>query len=416
MKLELYPDGRKSFEISPDEVKQFLQTPLSKIKEMVGKKNIDKNKIGIVVAIATEDEEERKRVENDITKELNNFLNSQSLIGLFDIILLSQKEAEKIDNTNWQEILKSKKGSLIVFGRVYKRGGKVKNYAVKLEAGVIHNPIPVFLSKLISQEFSQLFPREQYFPVDDELLGFEVTADWIGLSVEYMVGIAFFVSSNLGPAFAILIDLNKKLKSFDNSQNITAIDQLKRKVPDRLVEVSLSICAFLYNTYSLKRDQRIIVDAKKYLDIISQYRPDEGKMKALEAIYYFLIEEDVDKAIAAFDKVDDPLKPYNLAFLYFFKDDVVQGLRYYKRALKRDLSGNVKNELEIFITETIDRYPDKYQLLFARAFINYKCRGDYKLAMEDFRKFIDKAYYEEKKYEELLRRSVIYNQELSRKI
>ena len=61
--------------ISIEEIKEMLQSPIERIKELT-KKNT-KDKIGILVAIKTENNEERKRVENDIAHELNNFLNSK---------------------------------------------------------------------------------------------------------------------------------------------------------------------------------------------------------------------------------------------------------------------------------------------------------------------------------------------------
>jgi tetratricopeptide (TPR) repeat protein len=409
------PDGKINFHISPDEIKEMLHFfPVSRIKE-IAKKN-DENKIGILIAIKTEQDDEKKRVENDLINALNNFLNSKNLTGAFNIIVLGKSDASKIDNTNWSEILVKKKAHLIIYGMVTKRSNKgINSYSLKLEAGVVHKPIPVVLSRLLSNEFAQLFPRERYFPVDDELLGFEVTTEWLGLSVEYMIGVAFYVSGNFGPAFLIFNDLQEKLNNISKSKDVEAIIQLKAKVPGRLVESSLSICAFLYNLYSYKRDKNLISEAKIFLNVIEHYSPREKRMKGLESIYYVLVEEDIDRALKAQKEAQDEIKSYNLGFLYFMKDQISEGIRMYQKAFKREIPLKTLIELEAFIQEYINKYPDKTQLYFASAIVNYKGKGDLKLAIEDFKKFI-KLAGDEEKYSELVRLSKTYVQELLRKI
>jgi hypothetical protein len=414
--MKILTPGGAAFEFTIKDIKDFLyEIPLSKIKDLM-KSNNDKDKIGILVAIKTEHDDEKQRVENDLIRELNNFLNSKNLNGIFKISILDKNETSKIDNTNFGVTLKKKNSHLIIYGIVKKRSNKgVSGYSLKLEAGVAHNPIPVVLSGILSSEFSQLFPRERYFPIGDELLGFEVTAEWLGLSIEYMIGVAFHVSSNFGASFLIFSDLQQKLSNISKSADIEAVKQLKVKVPARLVDISLSICALLYNIYSYKRDKKLIAEAKTFLDIIDKYNPSEERMKNLASIYYLLVEENVDRALEVQKEVKgDPIQPYNLGFLYFMKEQIHEGMIMYLKALKREVSSKVFIDLESFIDEYINKYPNKIQLYFASAIINYRGKEDFKLARKDFKIFI-KLAKSNIKYAELVRLSKIYMQELLRK-
>ncbi|MDO8657417.1 MAG: hypothetical protein Q7K55_01655 [Candidatus Levybacteria bacterium] len=411
MKITKNTDGSISADIKVQDIKDILGIiPWSPIRNFLKRNKEDK--IGIIIGITTEKEDEKNRVDNDLIKGVNNFLNANNLVGLFKIKSLDEEESKNIDNQNWLKVLEKYKSHLIIYGHVSKRNAE-KEYSLKLEAGVRHRPIPLIVSNILSSEFANLFPRQRFIPVTNDLLGFEITAKEIALVTQYMVGVALFMSGYLGFSFQVLSSLNDKIGSI-LSENIQILVPLKQKTQDRIVDISKSICFFLYGLYSLKRNIEFIRDSKSYIDIINRDRSSEKSVKHLESMYYFLIDNNVDKAIAALCSFDDPLKPYNLAFLHFFKNDFNQGMRYYKKAFKRDISGRTKNDLEIFISDTLEKYPEKYQLLFARALINYKCRGDFRLALDDFKDFIDKACSEDK-YVELNRLSLIYIKEINRK-
>ncbi|HEX6976763.1 MAG TPA: hypothetical protein VF185_00185 [Patescibacteria group bacterium] len=409
------PTGAEaSLEVDPDEIKSFLAGSFSKIINH-NKKN-PRNKIGILIAVSSEDNDEKKHIDNDLISELNKFLNSKNLAGLFNIISLDTKEAKEIDNTNWQKAVSRHKAHLIVYGHISKRNvNGIKNYSLKLEAGIVHNPIPIILSDLLSSEFAGIFPRERYFPTNDDLLGFEITTEWMGLSLEYMIGVALYVSRNLGLAYTLFEELDKKLNNISKTKGIEAVKHLKVKVPQRTIEVSLSICDFLYTTYSRKRDKKFIVDTRKYLDTIIKYNPKEKRAKNFLAIYYFLIENNAKKAIVCLKDLKDPIQPYNMGFLLFFIDEIHQGLRHYNRAFKRRIPSKALIDAESFMEETLNDDPTKVQIKFAMGLINYRGKEDYTLALEDFKNFV-KTSKNNNRYPELLRLSKIYIQEIIKKI
>lgn len=404
MKFTKDMNGSVSVEIKVQDIKDLLGVvPLSSLKNFFTSNK--KDKIGIIIGISTEEDDERNRVDNDLIKEVNNFLNTSNLVGLFNVIKLNSEESKKIDNQNWIKVLEKKGSHLIIYGHVAKRKEET-GYSLKLEAGVRHKPIPTIVSNILSSEFASLFPRQRFIPANNDLLGFDVTAKEIALVAQYMVGVALFVSGFLGLSFTILKSLSEKIDSVSN-KTISIGGLLKQKTGDRIVNISMAICALLYDSFAIKRDVEFVRDSKKYIDIVNASKSNEKSIKHLESIYYFLIEKDVDKAIMAYHTFDDALRPYNLGFLYFFKGDFKKGQRCYKNAFKREIPDRALIDLEVFITEIMEAYPKKYELLFARALINYKGKKDFKLAKDDFKEFLRRCGSEEK-YKELIKLSSEY--------
>lgn len=398
-----------AIEFTIQDIKDLLHESVSIPYIKVLRKRNGNNKIGILIAIFTEEEESQNRLDNDLIRDLKSTINSLNITPLFNIIQLDNVEAKKIDNENWIKYLKKYNSSLIIYGYVSKRNSK-SGYSIKLEAGVVHNPIPHIVSQVLSIDFASLFPRKKFIPEADDLLGFEITAKEIAFVAQYMVAVALFVSGLFGPAFNLFNALALQLNSGGHDMG-----RLKLKVGDRIADVSRSACYFLYDLYSLKRDKKLIRETKVYIDAFNQYKPQDVSLKNLEAMYYFIIESDADKAISVLSSFDMPVKVYNLAFLYFYINDIKNGLRVYKKAVKREVSERTKNELEVFISEAIEGNPQKKQLYFARGFLNYKARKDLRLSLEDFKNVINCCYYDEK-YKEIVRLSTIYCQEIRRLI
>ena len=401
-----------SVDVPPKELKDIVLGLISPVIKSVKKKN-PKDKIGIIIGIAAEESDGRDRIENDLIRDLNSYLNSNKLSGVFNIIKLNDSECKTVNNQNWQKIVEKYKAHLIVYGFVKKRNidGK-ENYSLKLYAGILHNPIPVLLSKSISSEFATLFPRKRYFPASEDLLGFEITAEWLAFVVEYMVGIAFFVSGNLGASFKIFEDIDEKIQSVKTNNALEVLNLIKSKNGERLVEVSLSICNILYTSYSYKRDLDFVGEFKKYIDVIESHSPDEKRVKHYESIYFFLIEKNIGKAIQAEKQTDDSIKPYNMGFLAFFEGKLNDGIRYYQNGSKRDVPLKVLIDLEAFMTDTLTEYPEKIQFYFSKGVINYKGKGDFGVALEDFRKFLQITKNSPTNFLELRRLALIYIDEI----
>ena len=106
--------------------------------------------------------------------------------------------------------------------------------------------------------------------------------------------------------------------------------------------------------------------------------------------FYYFVNNRIDDAIAEYDNITekDITWLYNLGFLMAFKGDVEGAWSQYRRAFYGTASPNVITDTEVFISEVINKYPEKVQLLFFRGLINYKVKKDYVLAAQDFEEFV----------------------------
>jgi len=270
-------------------------------------------------------------------------------------------------------------------------------------------------SDKFSKEFAELFPKRWTFPTDDELFGFEITQKWISLVSKYVVSIAAFISFDYYLSYKILKGLNEEISEITDTSGINAINEIAKRVPRRLSEVSVSICKRLNYYFAKTRKKNHIKDQNEYLILLKKIDPDNYIGHLARAIYEFLINDDIDKAINEVSNVKNPPDStwlYNLAFLNAYKGDLTDAKRMYHKAFKGYVPSNVIFDTESFISDEIKSNPDKYQLYFARAYINYKAKGDYDLAIQDFKKFIE-LDKDKNKYEECVKLSKVYLEEIN---
>ena len=235
-------------------------------------------------------------------------------------------------------------------------------------------------------------PRRWFFPTSEELLGFEITKQWIGVVTKYVVGIAAYVSGDFDLAYDIFSQMKKETGVRKNN-NIPVINEINKRLPLRFVEVSNAICERLYFAYTRTRNIFYIQKLNEYLNIMQKYDPDDYNAHNLRAIYLFLVKRNVSRAIDELKKIQD--RPdttwrYNLAFLYAYQGQLDKAKRQYDKAFQGYVPNNIINETEVFISGVITAEPNKYQLYFARGYINFKAKKDYLLAKKDFTKFIEK--------------------------
>lgn len=360
-----------------------------------------KNMVGIVVAISTENQKERERVQNDLINSLRMQLHSDRVSRTFNIIVLNEKQARRVrDYPSSFQYLKRTRGHFIVYGHVSERkiAGK-PNFYFRLEGAVVHRPIPKVLSNQLAREFAELLPRKWAFPESEELLGFETTQQWIAIVAKYIIGIAAYVSGDFDLAFKIYSNLSKEIKAKSESARIQAVLEIKRRLPLRLTEATKAICNRLYYFYEKTREPKYIGDMKKYLNLMEKLIPDDYDSHIFRSIYYFLIEKDISAAKK--ELLNLRYRPnacwrYNLAFLYAYQGDLKKAKRNYDLAFEGYVDGKFVNEIEIFVSIVLEEEPDKYPLYFVRGYLNYWEKRDFSLAKEDFERFIQKA--DKKKY------------------
>ncbi len=372
-----------------------IQGAIEWLKKKFHRVKNKKGVVGIVIAISTENNKERLRVETDLIKGLNDLLKQSIFASSFNVLKLTNEESEKIsDKAAAEKILKKIGGHMMVYGRIYERIFQGKNtYFIKLWCLVRHRSIPIIVSNYLSQDFTSVFPNDQSFSGENEFLGFEITKDWLWLVAKYVVGFAAYISLDFDLAFRLYTDLQSNMQK--QKISTPGIEEIKKRLPARLVELSRSKCAELYNAFVKSRDINYIKEAKLFLDLLKKHIPNDYGAALSRAMYIFLIEKNVKSAIKELIRIKNPLDEtwrYSLAFLYAYSGDLGKSMRIYDKAAKGSIHGkSVLNEIEMFISDILDKNPKYYQLYFARGYFDFKARGDMKLAKEDFALFMKKV-------------------------
>lgn len=373
-------------------------------------------KIKIVFAITTENEDDKNRVENDLISQFEKYLDDRGLLEIFNVAKLSKEKSAQIKTFEQsQEFLQNSGNHLIIYGSIARRNNVESGYILNLDATVLHDPLPNLISSEISKDFTEVFPKRVFFPEKIELLGFEITKEWLGIVTRYMVGVAAMFSGNIGFSFNLFSEIKKDL---DNGRIKGEInDQFKTKIKFRLLENARAICNLLYNTYIKTDDIRAIQTAKPYLDLIEKDAPQDEQVITLGSMYYYLVKNDLTRSEEVLTRKikhsKDPTWRLNLAFIKSMNGELDEAKKMYDKASKQKLASlSALAEIEIFISKEIQKNYTKIELLFSRGYINYKIKGDYQLAKDDFNEFINHEYSH--KYPEIKRLLKVYLIEINK--
>ena len=159
-----------------------------------------KNKVGIVIAIYSENESERQKLKADFISKLKKDLQQEGILNFSEVIFLKNHFSNQIKDsenprTKLETINKKIKAHFYVWGDVKKRpdGDEGEKYFINFQGYVVHKPISQNLSQVISIDFSKVLPKEVNFLEKRSFKGFEASATIVHLAAKYIIGIAAFV-------------------------------------------------------------------------------------------------------------------------------------------------------------------------------------------------------------------------------
>ena len=141
----------------------------------------DKNKVGFIVSIRCDTEVERVKIKEDFIYSLRSLIKRGRAGSSFQFIRIPDHIADKIEDLDDAIDLRMKcKGHFVLFGQVRLRElfGK-KHHILDLNGLVSHKSIPSEVSQAFSKEFSELLPRKVNISEENDLLAFDITAEWI---------------------------------------------------------------------------------------------------------------------------------------------------------------------------------------------------------------------------------------------
>lgn len=352
-----------------------------------------KDTVGIVIAIITENESEKIRLKNDFVNNLQEKIMTENMQNTYKIIEYPEFFASKVDQSNVTKYMKKSKAHFFIYGSLKKRYHESKEqYFFNLNMGVRHGPISTTVSKKLSEEMNLLSPRRVRFHVENEFKGFEITSNWAALAVEYIIGVAAFLTGDV----KFSSDLHYKLfnKLLKVKINLPAIKTLKEKNKIKLTESLFWLQLIKYRAFRKNGKKELLDEVSEILETIKFIEPRHYPASISRAIIYFLKDRNTDGALKELRKTQykpDDTWRYSEAFLYAYKGDMDKAIKSYKKAFRGVTEQHVPEESEEFIHDILKSEPNKYQFWFCLGLINFFAKEDITLAAEDFKRFLSNS-------------------------
>jgi hypothetical protein len=350
----------------------------------------EKDEIGILVAVKTDDERLKIKLRDDFVGNLRQELRAVS--ERVSIKVLSEYHCEKIyakpEKPLFQRYHYLSRAKLIVFGLADTRSHMgQESYHLKLEESASHLPIPQRESEKLAAEMIQSFPRETLIATNNEFFGFKIASGLFGIASKYILGIACIYSRRIDLA----LQFHQALLEvpIEQQPNVPNVRRLLQKTPKLVADEAVL----------LARDEGIsqkdLAKMKRYLDIAAQYEKSVGYY-LLMGIYHFLAEHDVPAAKAAIDEAkrqstNDYTWAYSMAFLLAYEGNLSEAYRTYHSAFRNGASPTAHLECELFIRGVLSREPEKFQLYYCLGLLYLFPHDDRDLAKQSFMEFKRRA-------------------------
>ncbi len=353
---------------------------------------VSKNKIGIILSIFSENNEDAKKIENDFVLSLKQLIQKDPKKDNFEVIVLPEFASRlALDKLGAEKIRAKARGHFMIFGRVRKRHINDRDvYMFNFEGLVKHRPVSETISQELSQDFRQVIPEKMIVECKNDSVLFEVASAHIDISVRYIIGIAAYFSGDVAYSERLLLDVEGRLRQIKKvPPNLQAIamnlsDWLKKLYQDWLIA--------LYNGYILTKDLQLMELIDELSEKLLIRDPLNYGGSNQKAIAHFILRRDTESARELIKK--DPTTKdvgwlFNKAFLYAYDGNLSEAHTLYKQALNGHLENvTLPMQCEEFISDVLKVEPKKYDLYFCLGLINYNWKKDFESAAKDFKKFV----------------------------
>lgn len=355
-------------------------------------RRVERGKVGIIVALTSEDDAHDRQVRNDFVESLRKLLERDPDGANFDMIVLPPHLAAELDDlAAANKYLNKLRGHFVLFGRVIKRqmkGGQV--HVLNFNAVVRHAPIPMEQSKAMSSEFGTVMPSRVIIPIEGDLFAFEATSQLTDISTRYIVGRAALASGDVRYAERQLLEVERLLKSSLGAH--PPLREIGQKLPKYFAALYQAWLNHLINRYTATRDIEFIRQAEEIALKLLQREPRLTYPYLTVAMGEFMLRGDISAAKRATLKartVGDATWRYSMAFLTAYEGNLDAADNEYRDAFK----GKVKDvtvpvQCEEFIQGALEREPGKVQLHYCSGLINYHAKQDSAGAIRDFQAFL----------------------------
>jgi tetratricopeptide (TPR) repeat protein len=351
-----------------------------------------KNKVGIVIAIYSENESERQKLKADFISKLKKDLQQEGILDFSEVIFLKNHFSGQIkdsDNpqTKLESINKKIKAHFYVWGDVKKRpdGDEGDKYYINFQGYVVHKPISQNLSQIISMDFSKVLPKEVNFLEKRSFKGFEASAKIVHLAAKYIIGIAAFVSQDPQLALKLHSGLKDQFNAFRPLP--LHLQDIRNRIPLLISDEMLWIAKWHF-------ENNRVDEMKSFLEKSLSENSNNYGAWLFKAIIDFIIDKNIDEALKSIKKAEQYAKKtfewrYSKAFLFFWKEDYQNALKLCQKIKQQSYSNETitLKEVREFNLNLLSDSKSKAQLYFWIGFLSYFKTGNLVDALEDFESF-----------------------------
>ncbi len=223
-----------------------------------------KNKVGIVIAIFSENETERQKLKADFISKLKSDFKQEGILNFSEVTFLKNHFSKQIkESNNPREVLeninKKIKAHFYVWGDVKKRpyGDEGEKCFLNFQGYVVHKPIPQNLSQEISKDFSKVLPCEVNFLKKRSFKGFEASAKLVHLAAKYIIGIAAFVSQDPQLALRLHNGLKEQFNIFRPLP--PHLQDIRNRIPHLISDETLWVAKWHYENKRTNETKTFLV-------------------------------------------------------------------------------------------------------------------------------------------------------------
>lgn len=353
------------------------------------------NKVGFLVSIYCSDEDDLKKIKEDLLIPLKQHIKGGKSGSIFHFMELQQHLAEEcIDTLEAQKIRIQSGAQFMLFGRVRKRIGEdgKQHYFFDLEGAVSHASVSEGVSKRLAEEFSELLPRKVEVLSENDLFSFQFTSDWAGIVAKYIIGIAAAISGDILYAEKLYDDVALSLADINGSFPIFL--KLKERLPIRKAEIYEAMASAWHKEWTIDYDHKKMQNVYTWIQKVDIQQKNRPGILGLYAICEFVLNQNVDKSLEYVKKLEQPSNPIwqlNMAFLYGYKGQLKQAIRHYRNASQLNVPIDTINQVEGFINWVLASNPELIHLNYILGFFNWQIRGDSLLAKNNFEAFLESS-------------------------
>ncbi len=350
-------------------------------------RKIKKGRVGFIIAIYAEENHEEKRLKADFISRLRENISAQGLTDTIDICVLKNHVSEGLqDQKSIENFNKKVRGHFYIYGKVRRRGSPENTYYLNLNGVVFHTPLNPQNSKLLTDDFNAVLPKQVTFYESFEFQAFQLTADLVSPAARYITGSAAFFSGDAMLAHTLHTNLQDEFNKFAPLQpHLQAVrDRIPLLLSDETLLISMQ-----------KFDSANISYTKEWLTKSLAYNPINYAALLFKAIIDFQVDKDPQKAIATLKrarkhKKGDKTVFYSMAFLQFWIGNYDEALKLTEKIASSDLANEafIAKQSEDFNLNLLQNGNFKPQLYFWLGFLNYKKLSNLPLALKYFEEFL----------------------------